>query len=153
MPPDIVVDASVAGAWSFNEPFTTQAILVLAAIVGRRVVALAPDRFEEEFLSICRKKVRPPPNGSGLPAEDCWGRFEDILTAPIPFYLVSSQELHEPAWQMSFAVAGLTVHDALYLALAERRGAELWTLDAVLGGAAAAIYSNVHDLRTERFSH
>lgn len=149
----IVVDASVAGAWSYNEPFSGRAVPVLAAIVGRRVIALAPDRFEEEFLSICRKKVRPPPEGLGLPAADCWSRFEDILTAPMPFHVVSSRELHERAWQMSLAVTGLTVHDALYLALAERWGAELWTLDDVLGGASATVYAAVRDLRYHPFPH
>ncbi len=149
----IVVDASVAGAWSYNEPFTSHAVPVLSAIVGRRVVALAPDRFEEEFLSICRKKVRPPPTGLGLPAVDCWDRFEDILTAPMPFYLVSARELHERAWHMSLAVAGLTVHDGLYLALAERWDAELWTLDDVLGGPAAAAFDSVRDLRHHSFPH
>jgi predicted nucleic acid-binding protein len=126
---------------------------VLAAIVARRVVALAPDRFEEEFLSICRKKVRPPPDGLGLRAADCWSRFEDVLTAPMPFYLVSSRELHDRAWQMSLAIAGLTVHDALYLALAERWGAELWTLDDVLGGSAASTFAVVRDLRRHPFPY
>ena len=149
----IVVDASVAGAWSYNEPFSARAVPVLAAIVARRVIALAPDRFEEELLSICRRKVRPPPDGLGLPAHDCWARFEDTLTAPMPFYLVSARELHERAWEMSLAVARLTVHDALYLALAERWDAELWTLDDVLGGATAGAYAAVRDLRWHAFPH
>lgn len=155
MIPYIVVDASVAGAWSYNEPFTSRAVPVLAAILARRVFAIAPDRFEEEFLSICRRKVRPPNEGGlSLPPADCWSRFEDILTAPMPFYLLPARELHERAWQLSLAVTGLTVHDALYLALAERWGAELWTLDDVLGGlGVAAVYNNVHDLRTQAFPH
>ncbi len=37
-------------AWSFHEPFTIQALAVLAAIEGHRVIALAPDRFAEELL-------------------------------------------------------------------------------------------------------
>ena len=149
----VIVDASVAGAWSYNEPFTPRAVPVLAAIIGRRVVALAPDRFEEEFLSICRKKVRPPPVGLGLPEADCWSRFEDILTAPMPFYLFPSRERHERAWLMSLAVPGLTVHDALYLALAERWGAELWTLDDVLDGPATASFATVRHLRDQAFPY
>jgi predicted nucleic acid-binding protein len=153
MAPYIVVDASVAGAWTYNEPFSSQAIPVLSAIIARRVTALAPDRFEEEFLSICRKKVRLPPEGLGLPAPECCDRFESALTTPMPFYLISSRELHERAWQMSLLLPGLTVHDALYLALAERWGAELWTLDRVLGGPAVAVYRDIHDLRTELFPY
>jgi predicted nucleic acid-binding protein len=154
MIPYIVVDASVAGAWSYNEPFSAAAARVLDAIVGRRVIALAPDRFEEEFLSICRKKVRPPNEGGlSLPAADCWSRFEDVLTAPMPLYLVPARELHQRAWQLSLSVSRLTIHDALYLALAERWEAELWTLDDVLGGPAAATYAVVRDLRQHAFSY
>lgn len=149
----IVVDASVAGAWSYDEPFTTHAVPVVAAMIRRRVVALAPDRFEEEFLSICPKKVRPPPDGLGLPQADCWSRFEDILTAPMPVYLFPSRELHERAWQMSLAVVGLPIHDALHLALAERWGAELGTLDDVLWGPAAAAFADVRHLRDHSFPY
>ncbi len=49
--------------------------------------------------------------------------------------------------------ARLTVDDALYLALAERWGAELWTLDDVLAGPAAARFATVRDLRTVPFPH
>jgi predicted nucleic acid-binding protein len=149
----IVVDASVAGAWSYNEPFSAQAVPVLAAILDKRVIALVPDRFEEEFLSICRKKVRPPPEGLGLAVADCWSRFEDLLTTPMPLYVVSSRELHERAWQMSLTVPRLTIHDALYLALAERWGAECWTLDDVLGGPGAAGFAAVRHLRDHAFPY
>lgn len=64
------------------------------------MVAVAPDRFEQEFLSICRKKVRPTHEGGlSLPAADCWERFEDVLTTPVPFYLLPTWELHGRAWQ------------------------------------------------------
>jgi len=154
MVPYIVVDASVAGAWSYNEPYSAPAARVLAAIVARRVIALTPDRFGEEFLSICRKKVRPPHEGGlSLPPADCWGRFEDVLTTPMPLYLVPTPELHERAWQLSLSMTRLTIHDAIYLALAERWGAELWTLDDVLGGPAARTYAAVRDLRRHDFPH
>jgi len=76
------------------------------------------------------------------------------MTSPIPLYLFPSQELHERAWQMAVTTAGLTTHDALYLALAERWGAELWTLDGGLSAPAVlATYPNVRDLRTMLFPY
>jgi predicted nucleic acid-binding protein len=57
-----------------------------------------------------------------------------------------SENLHERAWQLAVA-AGLTTHDALYLALAEQWGTELWTLDDVLADTSAARYAAVRDLR------
>ncbi len=62
----IVVDASVAGAWSFTEPFTAAAQAVLASIEAHRVVSLAPDRFTEELLRLCQKKTLPPPIGASV---------------------------------------------------------------------------------------
>ena len=146
----IVVDASVAGAWSFAEPFSTQAQLVLAAIETHRVIALAPDRFSEEVLRICQKKMLPPPSGAGVSQVDAWTRFLEVITSPI--VLLPSDELHERAWDLAVA-AGLTTHDALYLAVAERWGAELWTLDDVLCGPAASRYAAVRDLRSARFPY
>jgi predicted nucleic acid-binding protein len=146
----IVVDASVAGAWSFTEPFTLQAQAVLAAIEGRRVIALAPDRFSEEVMRLCQKKTLPPPTGASLSALDAWDRFLEVITSPI--FLLPSNELHDRAWQLAFA-AGLTTHDALYLALAERWGAGLWTLDAVLAAPAAAAFAAVRDLRSTPFPY
>jgi predicted nucleic acid-binding protein len=146
----IVLDASVARAWSFSEPFTSQAQAVLAAIEDRRVIALAPDRFADEVLRICQKKALPPPVGASIAPDDAWLRFLEIVTSPI--VLLPSEEVHERAWQLAFA-AGLTTHDALYLALAERWGAELWTLDDLLAGPAAAAYAASRNLRLTPFPY
>lgn len=135
MPAYIVVDASVAGAWLFAEPFSANAHPVLQAIEDHRVIALAPDRFAEEVLRICQKKTLPPPAGASIPVSDAWGRFLEVMTSPL--VVLPSDELHERAWQLASAV-GLTTHDALYLALAERWGAELWTLDHVLASAVSS---------------
>jgi predicted nucleic acid-binding protein len=150
MVPFIVVDASVAGAWLFAEPFSARAQVVLAALDARRIVALAPDRFAEEMLRVCQKKTAPPPTGAGIAPPDAWARFLDVVTSPIEF--LESEELHERAWQLALA-AQLTTHDALYLALAEAWGGELWTLDDVLAARGVTVYPNVHDLRTEAFPY
>lgn len=153
MTPYIVVDASVAGAWLFAEPYSARAQPVLGAVTRRRVIGLAPDRFEEELLRLCQKKLRPPPVDIGLAPDDSLARFLDLMTSPIPLFLLPSQELHMRAWEMAVATPGLTTHDALYLVLAERWGAELWTLDADLCGPGAAKYAIVRDLRTTPFPY
>jgi predicted nucleic acid-binding protein len=145
MEPYVVVDACVAGAWSFAEPFTVQATVVLEAIVNRRVVAIAPDRFSAEVLRICQRKV----TDGIVAADEGWDRFLDVMTLPI--YLHPSDEYLEHTWKMATGAAGLTTHDALYLALAEMWDAELWTLDGALAAQAGAV--NPHDLRTTPFPH
>jgi len=146
----IVVDASIAGAWLFAEPYSVNAQLILAAIDARRVIALAPDRFAEELLRVCQKKTLPLPVGAAITSSDAWLRFLDVVTSPIE--LLNSDELHERAWQMAFG-ARLTTHDALYLALAERWGAELWTLDDLLAVRGTSVYPAVYDLRTTAFPY
>jgi len=66
--------------------------------------------------------------------------------------LMPSDELHERAWELALATR-LTTHDALYLALAERWGAELWTLDEVLASPAIARYAMVRDPRLVAFPY
>jgi predicted nucleic acid-binding protein len=148
--PYIVVDASVAGAWSFAEPFSTQAQAVLAAIRNHHVNALVPHRFAEEVLRLCQKKTLPPPTGASILPDDAWDRFLDVVTSPIVF--LPSGELHERGWQLAFAT-GLTTHDALYLAAAEYWQAELWTLDDRLAGPIPGAYANVRDLRSTSFPY
>lgn len=150
MPAYVVVDASVAGAWLFPEVYSANAQPVLAAVEARRVIALAPDRFGEELLRVCQKKSLAPPDGAGVAPADAWERFLDVVTSPIEFF--PTPELHERAWQLAIA-ARLTTHDALYLALAERWGAELWTLDDLLALRGAVVYPAVYDLRAFAFPH
>lgn len=151
MPPIyIVVDACVASAWSFAEPYSLQAQRVLEAIVKNRVNAWAPERFVDEVLRVCQKKTLPPPGGVSMSAADAYEHFEDVVTLPI--VLMPCEELRESAWNLAITTPKLTTHDALYLALARDWGAELWTLDAGLAST-SAIYPFVHDLRTTAFPY
>ncbi len=152
MQPYLVVDACVAGAWSFSETYTPQAQIVLRAIEDRRVIAVAPDRFSEEMLRICQKKTQiPSGNGLSVTTQDAWARFLDVMASPLVFH--PSGELHEDAWNLAIQVTGLTTHDALYIACAKLWGAELWTLDARLAAVPQTIFSEVYDLRSETFPY
>jgi predicted nucleic acid-binding protein len=148
--PYIIVDASVAGAWSFTEPFSLQAQQVVASIEAHRVVALAPDRFAEELLRICQKKTAPPPDGAGIEFTDAWNRFLNTITSPIVLW--PADELHEDGWRLA-GDTGLTTHDTLYLALAVRWGAELWTLDDLLAERGSRVHHGVKHLRDEAFPY
>jgi predicted nucleic acid-binding protein len=150
LPQYVVIDASVAGAWSFAEPYSSQAQTVLEAIEAHRVHAIAPDRFVEELLRVCQKKTLPPPVGASIHPDDAWTRFLEIVTSPI--YFIPSDELHERAWQLAFA-ASITTHDALYLAVAEQWSAELWTLDVRLAAPPANTFAAVRDLRLLTFPY
>lgn len=152
--PYIVVDASVAGAWLFAEALSPKALTILLAIQKRKVIALVPDRFEEELLRVCQKKLLPPPQGAGLTEAEAFDLFLELMTSPLMLlHRLPSQELHERAWDMAVSLPGLTTHDALYLALAERWEAELWTADHVLGGPAAILYPKVYDLFVQPFPY
>lgn len=146
----IVVDASVAGAWSFTEPFSSQAQTVLTAISNRRVIALAPARFVEEILRLCQKKTLPPPVGASISSGDAWDRFLDVVTSPIEF--IPSDSILERTWELAVAT-GLTTHDALYLATAEQWAAELWTLDDRLADPSLLPYADVRNLRLLAFPY
>lgn len=145
-----MIDACVAGAWSFTEPYSPQAQFVLNAITAHRVNSLAPERFTEETLRICQKKTLPPPDGASIAPDDAWTRFLDVVTSPI--YFVPSDELLERAWQLALA-ARVTTHDALYLAAAELWGAALWTLDRTIAGLSPAAFPCVRDLRFVAFPY
>ena len=99
-------------------------------------------------MRICQKKTLPPPAGASIAPDDAWDRFIDVVTSPI--VLLPSEELHAPAWQLATTL-GLTTHDALYLALADMWGTELWTLDA--GLASQHHHFKVKDLRNEPFTY
>jgi predicted nucleic acid-binding protein len=149
MPPYVVIDACLAGAWSFPETYTAQAQKVLDAIEAQRVIAIVPDRFAEEILRVCQKKT----TGGAAPMTptDAFERFLEIMTSPLVFH--PSEELHEPAWNLAVTIPGLTTHDALYLACAMLWDAELWTLDAKLASVPKTVFSKVHDLRSEIFPY
>lgn len=149
--PRVVIDACVAGAWSFSEVHTQAAIPVLDALQHTRILALAPDRFEQELMRVCQKKTLPPPIGASIAPADAWARFLDVVTSRIEF--VPSAGLEERAWDLAMATPRLTTHDALYLAVSEARAAELWTLDSVLAAGSPACQVVVMDLRTTPFPY
>ncbi len=123
-------------------------VSVLDAIENYRIYPIVPDRFQIEVLRICQKKTTGSQPGA-VSSQEAWRRFLD--TAALPILEVPSAEFYEQAWQLA-QTERLTVHDALYLALALDWNAELWTLDAGLASVFAQ-YANVYDLRNVLFPY
>jgi len=79
-----------------------------------------------ETLSVLRRRVHQ----GLLPfhmAEDAMG-----VLFSLPLEEVSGVEMYRRAWEIAGALGVPTVYDAVYLAVAELRGATFWTADEAL---------------------
>ena len=146
----IVIDACVAGAWMFQEEFTTQALTILNAVEHHQVYPIVPDRFSIEVLRICQKKTGAD-NTRPVSPKNAWQRFQLVTALPI-LSVAMDGALYARAWKIA-QEARLTVHDALYVALAQEWSAPLWTLDIGLASTPATVYSEIFDLRTVMFPY
>ncbi len=114
----LVIDASVACKWFFNEPLTAEARRLAEADAA----FVAPDMILAECANAAWRRVRedaitPAHARAFLGSLPLW--FESLTPAA---------ELHEPAFEMAHAL-GHPVYDCLYLALAEREQAPVVTAD------------------------
>ena len=115
---EIVVDASVVAKFYFFEPGSERA----RAFLTSGVVALAPDLLRAEMANIAVKRVR-----LGLSTREeahaALGSIDDIVDEFVPLRGLADR---------SFTIAadsGCSAYDALYLALAVARGAQMLTAD------------------------
>jgi predicted nucleic acid-binding protein len=123
MPDVVVVDASLAVQWAVQEPFTAEALALRAGWRQRVEQVLAPPLFLSEVNSPLLKLRR----AGLLTIQGAAAAFTAVLTG----VTIIPDDL--PLTRRAFAIAdGLNLrsaHDSLYVALAEREGAELWTAD------------------------
>ena len=123
----IVVDASVVAAWFFSDEADDLTISSTEMVL--RESAVAPPIFPVEVanaLLSARRKGRIPKN-------DFDGAFEKLKQLPI---MIESREFdleRELALSLQY---NLSMYDAMYLALAERRRIPLLTRDNRLHSAA-----------------
>ena len=114
----LVIDASVACKWFFEEDLSTEA----RALAGSHTSFIAPDMILVECANAAWRRVlsREIPRNQG----------EAFLKALPPWFesLVPTDRLHETAFQMACTLSH-PVYDCLYLALAEREGTRLITAD------------------------
>ena len=120
----LVIDASVACKWFFNEPLSAEARQLAAS----DATFVAPDMILAECANAAWRRVR---DGTVTPAHA--RAFLDSL--PLWFEALSpAAELHKAAFAMAHEL-GHPVYDCLYLALAEREQALVVTADRAFRGS------------------
>lgn len=127
----LVLDASIALAWQFGDENVGAVQDVLADVVGNGAVVPALWRFEV---------------ANGLTMAMRRGRIDedernDALTDLSDLEIELDEESAERCWSITVTLAQiyrLTVYDAAYLELAQRRRLPLATLDQALANAARA---------------
>jgi predicted nucleic acid-binding protein len=112
---EVVVDASVAVKWVVEEDHSAKAILLLQCEARH-----APDHWLAEAINVLWAKVFR----GDLIAADAQTRMEVLLRAPVVGTPIAS--LMPRAFAISVAHS-VTIHDSLYVALAEKRDIPLVT--------------------------
>ena len=124
----LVVDASVAVAWLFDDEEEPRADSVLERL--KEDGALVPQLWHLEM----RNSLLTAERRGRLSAGEVKERLDALRSLPI-------RTDEESDLQSAFNLArahGLSFYDALYLELAKRESAELATLDGALGRAAVS---------------
>ena len=124
----LVVDASVAAAWLFDDEAEPRGDRVLERLEDGG--ALVPQLWHLEV----RNCLLVAERGRRLSAGEVMDRLDALRRLPI----ITDAE---PDLQSAFDLArahGLSFYDAIYLELAKRQSAELATLDGALTRAAGA---------------
>ena len=126
-----VVDSSAALAWVYSEETTEAISEVLARLTDRR--AWVPALWRLEVANVLEMNVRRGRHDAA---------FRDAAVAdPAVLPISIDAETDRQAWGATLRLAArhrLTVYDAAYLELAQRRGLPLATLDKELRDAATA---------------
>jgi predicted nucleic acid-binding protein len=135
----LVIDASLAVKLVLPEPFSEEA---LAAVFGEEFsdhLILAPMIVVTEVAAAITKAVRTRLISPALAREayDEWTGMAETM-----FGEIALLENMDAAFELSLSLHH-SMHDCLYLALAEARGATLATCDAVLAEKARSIGATV----------
>ena len=128
-PRRIAVDASVAIKWVVEEPDSRQARALLSAAAVGSIGLLAPEFLMVEAANVLNTRSRPGRDFTIAEARSAFADLNRLLSQLVPDRL-----LLDPAREIAFSY-GVSVYDALYVALAAREGAELVTADRRLAAA------------------
>jgi len=118
-----VLDASAAAAVLFREPEA----LVVAPHLFRYAAIRVPQLFTLDVANVARTKV--------LRHELAWESARTLLEEMDGWPMEEVRVEWQAAWELSVEY-GLTLYDAVYLALAKRRRLSLLSLDRALQRAA-----------------
>lgn len=106
-----------------DSPLARQLVVEELEKAGR---LLGPTFLPIEVLSVVRQKVH-----RGVLGPDTGERAAAALLAT-PVEEVGGPEVYRRAWEIAAELAMPTIYDAVYLAVAEVRGATFWTADRKL---------------------
>jgi predicted nucleic acid-binding protein len=127
----LVIDSSVVAKWLFIETLHEQAMAVRQDWESATVDLIAPDLMLVEVANIIKEKQR-----LGLiTEEEATDATLDLLALEIP--TVEPQAILVRAYSLA-KIFERTVYDALYLALADERGARFVTADMRLYNAVSS---------------
>jgi predicted nucleic acid-binding protein len=145
-PRRVVPDASVAVKWLVPEAGSAAALELLESAVSGAARLVVPDLWWAEVANTLWKKTRRAPPGR-LTQERAARTLERFLTLPV------ATRMHTDLLPRAFVLAvrsGITVYDAMYVALAESEDAVLITAD---GGLARAVGDGAGVARLEVLAH
>lgn len=129
------VDASLALKWLTSEPGSDEAVAWLSDRARDEI--LAPVLLPIEVASVLRQKV----HRAEMAFAD--GLRALALLEKLKIHYEWDWSLLERAFSLAAELNQPTAYDTAYLALAERSGCELWTMDGRFARAASAKYPQV----------
>lgn len=132
-----VLDCSVAVRWFVPQTYWQVAARVFQQFRSNEITFVAPEVVVPEFGHVLRKLVV----GKKATAE----RARDFLPffLALPIERVANQDLAPRALDLAFAHSA-TFYDALYLALAEREGLQVLTVDGPMTRAFVKLDRTLH---------
>jgi predicted nucleic acid-binding protein len=137
---NLVVDASVAFKWLFEEPDSDRAEALLISAGKNRLKLVAPMILSAEIANALWKRMRRGDIDRQKTLET-GERFEEICPLLLPI-----EDLVQRALELAID-SQHPVYDCLYMALAEELSGELVTADERLYRAFAHDFPRVHLLR------
>ena len=135
----IVADASLAVKWVLEEEHSDTAVALRTRWVQSGELITAPPIFRPEVTNVLHRRVRH-------------GEFDrrearDMLDTLIPgVAIVEPTGLYGRALTLAGELMQTSTYDALYLALAELQGCEVWTADLRFVRAVQARFPQVRSL-------
>ncbi len=128
----VVIDASVAACWIFNDEATPATDDLLARV--RDTGGVVPALWNWEMANLLIAGIRR----ARISRADAAGHLSDLALLPIAIDAESSLRAGRETFLLAQA-HNLTAYDAAYLELAQRTGLDLASKDAELCTAATAV--------------
>lgn len=121
----VVVDTSIALKWVLEEVDSDKADTLLAEWIKKGMLIIAPDLLAYEITNALYRKVRK----GEITLDRAKEALAEISLAEIEFDFSPDFALSTRAIELANHFSLSATYDSHYLALAERKGCELWTAD------------------------